>query len=60
MKAGDLSIGNIYKDEFGGRIIYMGTISKGFYRGLHDFDSIDNSGGMICTDYELESCVFDA
>lgn len=57
MKVADLAIGNIYKDEFGCRIIYMGIISKGFYRDQHDFDSIDNFCGMICTDEEIEEFV---
>ena len=39
--------------------MYVGIFRKGFYRDQHDFNSIDKDyGGLICTDDEIESCVF--
>lgn len=60
MKVKDLSIGKLYKNEIGERVIYMGVIVEGMFIHQHDFDSMDSNGiGGIYFKEEIEKCIND-
>lgn len=55
MKAEDLVVGKHYLDQGGSVVKYVGVIEEeDCYEGQHDFESVEGSLGMICTDEEVE------